>query len=204
MWLSDVKLILVDRIIENGALRIENGMIVEITESKGQPSGFTVFPGFIDMHGDMIEIELEPRPKVDFPMYVAVGHLDARLAAAGRRAPDCVSTSDGADAEDGDSLPRSLFAGFACSQLLFMLSTGLTWAYASIGASRSLHRDTTTRLIHAPLSWYEHRANPSPSHHLPLSHPVRAALQLTKSAMSNMWAISGTSHRVGVEGCGGV
>ncbi len=83
MWLSDVKLILVDRIIENGALRIENGVIAEITESAGQPSGFTVFPGFIDMHGDMIELELEPRPKVDFPMEVAVGHLDARLAAAG-------------------------------------------------------------------------------------------------------------------------
>ena len=83
MWLSDVKLILADRIIEHGALRIKNGVIVEITESQGQPSGFTVFPGFIDMHGDMIEIELEPRPKVDFPMDVAVGHLDARLAAAG-------------------------------------------------------------------------------------------------------------------------
>ena len=83
MWLSDVKLILADRVIENGALRIENGVIAEITESAGQPSGFTVFPGFIDMHGDMIELELEPRPKVDFPIDVAVGHLDARLAAAG-------------------------------------------------------------------------------------------------------------------------
>ena len=83
MWLSDVKLIQADRIIENGALRIENGVIAEITESAGQPSGFTVFPGFIDMHGDMIELELEPRPKVDFPMEVAAQHLDARLAGAG-------------------------------------------------------------------------------------------------------------------------
>ncbi|MBO6776530.1 MAG: alpha-D-ribose 1-methylphosphonate 5-triphosphate diphosphatase [Marinibacterium sp.] len=83
MWFSDAKIILADRIIENGALRIENGVIAEITESVGQPSGFTVFPGFIDMHGDMIELELEPRPKVDFPMEVAVGHLDVRLAAAG-------------------------------------------------------------------------------------------------------------------------
>ena len=83
MWLSEVKIILADRIIENGALRVENGVITELVESAGQPSGFTVFPGFIDMHGDMIEIELEPRPKVDFPMEVAVGHLDARLAAAG-------------------------------------------------------------------------------------------------------------------------
>ncbi|MEL6700416.1 MAG: alpha-D-ribose 1-methylphosphonate 5-triphosphate diphosphatase [Pseudomonadota bacterium] len=83
MWLKDVKLILSDRIIDNGSLRIENGVIADIVESDGPASGFTVFPGFIDMHGDMIELELEPRPKVDFPMEVAVGHLDARLAAAG-------------------------------------------------------------------------------------------------------------------------
>lgn len=83
MWLSNVKLVLADRIVENGALRIENGVIAEIVESAGQPSSFTVFPGFIDMHGDMIELELEPRPRVDFPMEVAVGHLDVRLAAAG-------------------------------------------------------------------------------------------------------------------------
>lgn len=83
MWLKDVKLILADRIIDNGSLRIENGVIADIVESDDPASGFTVFPGFIDMHGDMIELELEPRPKVDFPMDVAVGHLDARLAAAG-------------------------------------------------------------------------------------------------------------------------
>ncbi len=83
MWLCDVKIILADRIIENGRLRLENGTIAEVAESHGAPSGFTIFPGFIDMHGDMIELELEPRPRVDFPMHVAVGHLDARLAAAG-------------------------------------------------------------------------------------------------------------------------
>lgn len=83
MWFYNVKLVLADRIIENGNLRVENGVIAEIEESTGAPSGYTVLPGFIDMHGDMIELELEPRPRVDFPMEVAVGHLDARLAAAG-------------------------------------------------------------------------------------------------------------------------
>lgn len=83
MWLSNVTLVLPDRLIENGSLRVEDGMIAEITETKGEPSGFTVFPGFIDMHGDMIELELEPRPKVDFPLEIAVNHLDARLAASG-------------------------------------------------------------------------------------------------------------------------
>ncbi|MEL6451887.1 MAG: alpha-D-ribose 1-methylphosphonate 5-triphosphate diphosphatase [Pseudomonadota bacterium] len=83
MWLSDVALVLPDRVIDAGAIRIEDGVIAEIREGGSAPSGLTVYPGFIDMHGDMIELELEPRPKVDFPMEVAVGHLDARLAASG-------------------------------------------------------------------------------------------------------------------------
>lgn len=83
MWLCDMRLVLADRVIENANLRHENGVITEIVESDGRPSDFTVFPGFVDMHGDMIELELEPRPKVDFPMEVAVAHLDARLAACG-------------------------------------------------------------------------------------------------------------------------
>lgn len=82
MWLSDVSLVLRDRVIPCGALRIENGLISEIVETTGT-STHTVYPGFVDMHGDMIEHELEPRPGVDFPMHVAVTHLDARLAAAG-------------------------------------------------------------------------------------------------------------------------
>ncbi|MEM7616526.1 MAG: alpha-D-ribose 1-methylphosphonate 5-triphosphate diphosphatase, partial [Pseudomonadota bacterium] len=45
--------------------------------------GSTLMPGFIDMHGDMIEVELQPRAKVNFPVQVAIGHLDSRLAAAG-------------------------------------------------------------------------------------------------------------------------
>ncbi|MEM1151778.1 MAG: alpha-D-ribose 1-methylphosphonate 5-triphosphate diphosphatase, partial [Pseudomonadota bacterium] len=69
MWLSDMKLVLADRVIENGSLRIENGVIAEIVERPGTATHM-VFPGFIDMHGDMIEHELEPRPGVDFPMEV--------------------------------------------------------------------------------------------------------------------------------------
>ncbi|MEO1638699.1 MAG: alpha-D-ribose 1-methylphosphonate 5-triphosphate diphosphatase [Pseudomonadota bacterium] len=83
MWFSDVAIVLPDRVISCGSLRVENGLIAEIVETKGPAPAHTIFPGFIDMHGDMIELELEPRPQVDFPMDVAVGHLDARLAAAG-------------------------------------------------------------------------------------------------------------------------
>lgn len=87
MWLSDFTLILPDRIVKGGSVRIEDGLIAAIREEivpEGiNGRGMQLFPGFIDMHGDMIEMELEPRPKVDFPMDVAVAHLDARLAASG-------------------------------------------------------------------------------------------------------------------------
>jgi alpha-D-ribose 1-methylphosphonate 5-triphosphate diphosphatase len=42
-----------------------------------------ILPGFIDMHGDMIEMEIEPRSNADFPMKVSAGPLDPRLAASG-------------------------------------------------------------------------------------------------------------------------
>lgn len=101
MWLTNAKLVLPDRVVENGAMRLEDGLIAEIAE---QPvdlgldcGGALIFPGFIDMHGDMIEMELEPRALVDFPMEVALGHLDSRLAASGiTTAYAAVSFSKGA------------------------------------------------------------------------------------------------------------
>jgi alpha-D-ribose 1-methylphosphonate 5-triphosphate diphosphatase len=87
MWLSDISIVLPDRLIKDGAVRIQNGLIAEISERPVKDglraSGHRLFPGFIDMHGDMIELELEPRPRVDFPIEVAIRHLDARLAASG-------------------------------------------------------------------------------------------------------------------------
>ena len=99
MWLSDLSLVLPDRVVPSGALRIENGVIIEISETEmgGQSTALTAFPGFIDMHGDMIEQEIEPRVQVDFPMDVALNALDVRLAAAGvTTAYAAVSFSKGA------------------------------------------------------------------------------------------------------------
>jgi len=87
MWLSDFTLVLPDRIVRRGSLRLEAGTIAEIAEMPipgGMPGdGLHILPGFIDMHGDMIELELEPRPRVGMPMELALNSLDARLAAAG-------------------------------------------------------------------------------------------------------------------------
>ncbi|MEO1550740.1 MAG: alpha-D-ribose 1-methylphosphonate 5-triphosphate diphosphatase [Pseudomonadota bacterium] len=82
MWLRDVSMVLADRVLDCASLRIEDGYIAQIIETTGT-STHTLFPGFVDMHGDMIELELEPRIQVDFPMDVALTHLDARLAASG-------------------------------------------------------------------------------------------------------------------------
>lgn len=87
MWFSNFTLVLPDRLIKNGSMRIEDGVIAELVEHPVpggiEGRGMELMPGFIDMHGDMIEQELEPRAGVDFPVDVAINHLDARLAASG-------------------------------------------------------------------------------------------------------------------------
>ncbi|WP_117194380.1 alpha-D-ribose 1-methylphosphonate 5-triphosphate diphosphatase [Rhizobium terrae] len=88
MWLSDFEIVLRDRVISNGALRIEDGLIAEIREgSVASPDisggGRLLLPGFIDMHGDMVEREVEPRPNVRFPLELGIFELDKKLASSG-------------------------------------------------------------------------------------------------------------------------
>jgi alpha-D-ribose 1-methylphosphonate 5-triphosphate diphosphatase len=88
MWLNNARLVLPDRVVERGSLRIEDGCIAEIVEGMAPQvdlslSGLTVFPGLIDIHGDMLEREIEPRPQAFFPIDVALFELDKRMAAAG-------------------------------------------------------------------------------------------------------------------------
>ena len=88
MWLSDFQIVLADRVIERGALRIADGMIAEISETPVadadiQGNGLMLLPGMIDMHGDMIEREIEPRPGVRMPMDMGLRDLDMKLATAG-------------------------------------------------------------------------------------------------------------------------
>ena len=83
-WLNDVKLVLPDRVLPCAHLRIEGGKIAEIIEADaGQVARYTVLPGLIDLHGDMLERDIEPRPGARFPMEVALHELDKRLAATG-------------------------------------------------------------------------------------------------------------------------
>ncbi|MDO5527940.1 MAG: alpha-D-ribose 1-methylphosphonate 5-triphosphate diphosphatase [Paracoccus sp. (in: a-proteobacteria)] len=88
MWLSDFRIVLPDAVIDRGALRIEHGLIAEIAEQPVEGAaingeGLTLMPGFIDMHGDMIEREVEPRPGVRMPLALGLRDLDRRLKVAG-------------------------------------------------------------------------------------------------------------------------
>ncbi|MFQ3672839.1 MAG: phosphonate metabolism protein PhnM [Aggregatilineales bacterium] len=88
MWLTDARLVLPDGVMR-GSLRIEDGHIAEVVE--GTPAaadvvpldGWTILPGIVDLHGDMLERDIEPRPGAMFPVELALYELDKRLAAAG-------------------------------------------------------------------------------------------------------------------------
>ena len=88
MWFSDFRVVLADKVLDHGAIRIEGDRIVEIVDHPVGNAGvigggLILLPGFVDMHGDMIEREVEPRPNVRMPMELGLRDLDRRLAVAG-------------------------------------------------------------------------------------------------------------------------
>ena len=88
MWLSNFTLVLPSEVIEGASVRVEDGMIAEIRPG---PVSFSTFdgggrllmPGFVDLHGDMIEREIAPRPNATMPIDFGIHELDKKLAAAG-------------------------------------------------------------------------------------------------------------------------
>jgi alpha-D-ribose 1-methylphosphonate 5-triphosphate diphosphatase len=93
MWLSDLKIVLPNRVLQRGSIRIEGECIADVIEGPAPKQnghglqlnvkGLTAIPGIIDMHGDMLERELEPRPNARLPIDLAAHELDKRLAASG-------------------------------------------------------------------------------------------------------------------------
>ncbi|MEO1667362.1 MAG: phosphonate metabolism protein PhnM [Chloroflexota bacterium] len=88
MWLSDLKIVLPDRVLEHGSIRIKDGLILEIIEGTAPgnvPSldGLTLIPGLVDLHGDMLERDVLPRPNARFPTEIGLLELDKRLAGSG-------------------------------------------------------------------------------------------------------------------------
>lgn len=88
MWLSNFTLVLPDEVVEQGSVRIEDGVIAEIRPEPVATATFDggerlLMPGFVDLHGDMIEREIAPRPNATMPIDFGIHELDKKLAAAG-------------------------------------------------------------------------------------------------------------------------
>ncbi len=89
MWLTNLRIVLPDGEIERGAIRVAGDRIAEVV--RGSPSagavvdgaGMVALPGLIDVYGDLLEREVEPRPGSVFPVDAALHELDKRLAGAG-------------------------------------------------------------------------------------------------------------------------
>ncbi|MBE0453456.1 MAG: alpha-D-ribose 1-methylphosphonate 5-triphosphate diphosphatase [Roseovarius sp.] len=109
--------------VHHGSLTIENGQIAALGADapKGAARidlrGDLLLPGLIDLHGDAIEKEVEPRPNAFFPLPVALDAIDRRMAAAGvTTAFHGISFAEGElgvrDVDFAESLARALH-GFA-------------------------------------------------------------------------------------------
>jgi alpha-D-ribose 1-methylphosphonate 5-triphosphate diphosphatase len=123
MWLSDLRVVLPDRVPERASIRLERGRIREVRESGTKHAdlhsaglhsaglhssglhssglhssglhssglhgaglhgaGLVAIPGLVDLHGDMLEREIEPCPGTALPIEMTLLELDKRLAASG-------------------------------------------------------------------------------------------------------------------------
>jgi alpha-D-ribose 1-methylphosphonate 5-triphosphate diphosphatase len=88
-YLYNARLVLPDRIVEHGALLIEEGRIAALNptgataQSYVDLNGQYLLPGLVDLHCDAIERDVEPRPNVFFPLDFAVACADRRNASYG-------------------------------------------------------------------------------------------------------------------------
>ena len=81
--------VLPDRVLTGGAVRIADGRIAEVAVSRRtvagpwqeavDASGLTLLPGVIDLHNDSLETEINPRPDANLPLPFALANLERRL-----------------------------------------------------------------------------------------------------------------------------
>jgi alpha-D-ribose 1-methylphosphonate 5-triphosphate diphosphatase len=76
--------------IPSGTIGVQGDTISYIGKSGGKhqglcidATGLMVLPGFIDLHSDAIEAEIQPRPGGRFPLEVALMELDKKLSSCG-------------------------------------------------------------------------------------------------------------------------
>lgn len=88
--IENATVILPSGILKGASIKIEDGIISKIREGSINSSQKRInaqerflLPGFIDLHSDAIEKEIEPRPNSFFPVNIALFELDKKLASCG-------------------------------------------------------------------------------------------------------------------------
>ncbi len=90
--ITNAVLVLPDRVVDRGTLRVHDGIIVEIadhpipvhtTSDVLDAQGAYLVPGAIDLHNDSLEFEVNPRPGANLPLPFALAAMERRLVGAG-------------------------------------------------------------------------------------------------------------------------
>ena len=109
--LTNARIVLADRVIDNGWLAMDGANIAEVGEGKpperGEDlQGDLLMPGLVELHTDHLEAHYAPRPKVHWDPVAAVVSFDGQLATSGiTTVLDSlrVWTEDGAEEVDGEA-----------------------------------------------------------------------------------------------------
>lgn len=89
--IHNARVVLPDAVLPDASVLVADGIIQDIAASNGRPKaahtidarGRILMPGFIDIHSDVIETAIQPRPGGRFPVDVALYELDKQLVACG-------------------------------------------------------------------------------------------------------------------------
>ncbi len=124
--LANARLVLEDRVM-TGAVHIEGGKIVGMTEGDTVPGGATdlggdyLVPGLVELHTDNLERHIEPRPSVELPQSTAILAHDGELASVGITTVfDALRV--GAITKDGDTYKK--YARGVASEILALRGAG--------------------------------------------------------------------------------
>ncbi|MES1149570.1 MAG: alpha-D-ribose 1-methylphosphonate 5-triphosphate diphosphatase, partial [Bradyrhizobium guangdongense] len=83
--IANARIVLADRVIEQGWIALASGKIAEIGEGRApagseDAGGDLITPGLIELHTDHLEAHYVPRPKVFWDPIAAVISYDGQLA----------------------------------------------------------------------------------------------------------------------------